>query len=84
MNTSMKVILTAIGVAVLASPVVAQPGAAPAASISNAHGSSSHTRTTRVGSGAAVEGSHIHLDDCIHVAFPQCGEDAMLTSADRP
>jgi hypothetical protein len=85
MNTSLKVILTAIGVAVLASPVMAQPEShrAAAASISNAHGSS-HTRTSRVGSGVSVEGSHIRIDDCVHVTFPQCGEDATLTSADRP
>jgi hypothetical protein len=81
MNASLKVILTAVGVAVLASPVMAQPDshrAAPAASVSNAHGSASQTRTKRAESGAAVVGSHFRLDDCVHVTFPQCGDDATL------
>jgi hypothetical protein len=80
MRTSLKVVMAAIGVAVLASPVMAQseshPSAAPSAattSISNARGSVVHTRTTRSGPAANIEGSQIRLDDCVHVAFPQCG-----------
>jgi hypothetical protein len=74
MNASLKVILTAIGVAVLAFPVMAQPDShrvTRAASASNAHGSVSHPRTSR-----AVEGNDFRLNDCVHVTFPQCGDDS--------
>jgi hypothetical protein len=60
MNTKLKVILTAISIATLASPVMAKSdshAAAPAASIS---------RTA-----PAVEGNPYHIDDAVHVAFPQ-------------
>jgi hypothetical protein len=77
MGTNLKVILTAIGVAVLASPVMAQsalrPHAAPVAGISSAHGSVA-------GAGRLVpglfEGSQTRIDDCVHVTFPQCGGEA--------
>jgi hypothetical protein len=83
MRTSMKVILTAMSVAVLASPVMAQseprPQAAPSATtttISNAHGSAARTHTTRPAPATNTEGSQIRLDDCVHVAFPQCSGGA--------
>ena len=86
MNTSLKVMVTAIGIAVLASPVMAQPDSNPhAATISNARGSIAHaharaTQTTeRVAPVPAVR-----LDDCVHVQFPQCGGDATQTEVDRP
>ena len=81
MNTSMKVILAAISVAVLASPVMAQPEStrAPAA-ISNAHGSVDRAKTLRV---PTVQSGN-RLDDCVHVQFPQCGGDATQTQSDRP
>jgi hypothetical protein len=72
MNTSLKVILTAVGIAVLASPGIASAShlrAAPSAtSISNAHGSVAGTRTAPV-----IEGNQIHIDDAVHVPFPQQG-----------
>jgi hypothetical protein len=71
MNTSLKVILTAIGIAVLASPVMAQPeSSARQANISNAHGSASHVRASRAA--ATNEGNHVHSVDCAHSGFPQC------------
>jgi hypothetical protein len=70
MNTNLKVILTAVGIAVLASPGIAsasQLHAAPSArSLSNAHGSAAGARTAPV-----TEGNQIHIDDAVHVAFPQ-------------
>lgn len=89
MKTNLKVILAAIGVAVLASPVLAQseshPHAASAATISNAHGSAAgnargsvaRIRADRFGPGRAIEGGQNQLDDCTRVAFPQCGGPAM-------
>jgi hypothetical protein len=81
MSTNLKVILTAIGVAVLASPVMAQPEStrSPAA-ISNAHGSVDRAKTLRV---PTVQTGN-RLDDCIHVQFPQCGGDSTQTQTDRP
>jgi hypothetical protein len=67
MNTNLKVILTAIGIAVLASPVMAASShvhAAPSG-ISNAHGSAAGARTAPV-----TEGNQF-LDDAVHVPFPQ-------------
>ncbi len=73
MHTSLKVILTAIGVAVLASPVMAQPESHRAA-IAHAHGSASHIRPGRA-YGAAVDGGYyLRPHDCVHVTFPQCGD----------
>jgi hypothetical protein len=69
MNTNVKLILTAVGVALLASPVMAASShrhAAPSA-ISNAQGSATGART------APVERNQIHIDDAVHVAFPQTG-----------
>jgi hypothetical protein len=85
----MKVIVAALGAAVLASPVMAQsesnPHAAPpAAGISNAHGSAAassnaHRSVARIHPDRLVgtEGGQISLDDCTHVAFPQCGGPGM-------
>jgi hypothetical protein len=70
--TGLKVILATAAIAALASPVMAQSvssrHAAPwAGAVSNAHGS-----VARAPRGAAViEGNQIHLDDAVHVAFPQ-------------
>jgi hypothetical protein len=77
MRTNLKVILTVVSVAVLASPAMAQSEshAVPsAAHVSHAHGSAAHTHTGRPAAGAVTEGSLIHLDDCVHVAFPQCSD----------
>jgi hypothetical protein len=75
MNTSMKVILTAAGIAALASPVMAQTNlnTRVPASISQAHGSASHARTHRAASAETTEGSHLRIDDCVRTTFPQCG-----------
>jgi hypothetical protein len=69
MNNSLKVILTAIGIAVLASPVMAQPSHSRAAAVSNAHGSALHVRTH---STAPAQESQTRIDDCIRTPFPQC------------
>jgi hypothetical protein len=69
MNTNLKVILTAVGIAVLASPVMAASShqAAPSAtSISKAYGAAGRERTAPV-----VEGNPYRIDDAVHVAFPQ-------------
>jgi hypothetical protein len=68
MNTNLKVILTAVSIAVLASPVMAASGQSHAsASISNAHGSLVGTRTAPV-----IQGNNpFNIDDAVHVAFPQ-------------
>jgi hypothetical protein len=82
----LKVVLTAIGIAVLASPVMAQPDSNPhAATISNARGSIAHararaTQTERVAPVPTVG----RLDDCVHVQFPQCGGDATQSEFNRP
>jgi hypothetical protein len=79
MRTNLKVILATIGIAALASPVMAQTG-----STSNARGSAAHIRTIRAGTATPVEGSQIRLDDCVHVTFPQCGGDSTQSQVDRP
>ncbi len=77
MNTNLKVILTAISIATLASPVMAQSlttrpyVAASAANISNAHGSVSGARRARVA--PVTERNQIQIDDAVHVQFPQQG-----------
>lgn len=84
MNTSLKVILTAVGIAVLASPVMAQPesNSHPAA-ISTARGSVDRAHASRIERFAPVRASG-RLDDCVHVQFPQCGGDATQSQYDRP
>jgi hypothetical protein len=75
MNTNLKVILTAIGIAALASPVMAQTGShssAPSTSISNARGSAAHGRINRAQSTTNYQGNHTNVDDCVRTAFPQC------------
>ena len=47
----------------------------------DARGSAGHTRSAL---GVAVERKQIRLDDCIHVAFPQCDGNASQTRVDRP
>jgi hypothetical protein len=75
MNTNLKVILTAIGIAVLASPAMAQSSGshshAPQVSVSNARGSVAHARVHQPASTSTTEGNR--FDDCIRTAFPQCG-----------
>jgi hypothetical protein len=64
MKTNLKVMLAALGIAILASPVMAS--SAPNAH--NAHGSVARANTAPV-----VEGNQIRIDDAVHVAFPQQG-----------
>jgi hypothetical protein len=86
MSTSLKLILAATAIAVVASPVMAQSQsrayARPSASIANARGSVAQTR--RLLPSAAIGGNQIRLDDCVHVAFPQCDGDATQSQVDRP
>jgi hypothetical protein len=72
MNNNLKVILTAIGIAVLASPVMARPAShshAPAAASKEYGSASSPVRTYRM---APAQNGRIHVDDCIRTPFPQC------------
>jgi hypothetical protein len=78
MNTNLKVILTAVSIATLASPVMAQSLTTrpyvghSAADISNAHGSVAGARKERTERVApVVERNQIHIDDALHVPFPQ-------------
>jgi hypothetical protein len=71
----MRVIIAAIGVAVLASPVMAQqsephPGAA---SIVRAHGSVIRTHARQVVHSEREEGGQIRSDDCKPYIYAQCG-----------
>ena len=82
MNTKLKVIVTAAGLAALASPVMATESNRPAAEVSQAQASAhvhhrfyARARTTEFPSQVAP-GRHPTLEDCVHVAFPQCGGDA--------
>jgi len=82
MNTKLKVIVTAAGLAALASPVMATESNRPAAEISHAHGSA-HARHHVYARGRVTEtpiqvapGVHPAAADCVHIAFPQCGGDA--------
>jgi hypothetical protein len=66
MNTNLKVLLTAVGIAVLASPVMAAQRHSAPTSISKAYGSAGHERTA-----PAVQGNQFRIDDAVHVPFPQ-------------
>jgi hypothetical protein len=83
MKTNLKMILTAaVSVAALASPALAQSEshAAPTtASIStHARGAAAHAHTGRLATESVTEDSRIRLDDCVHVAFPQCGDSPLF------
>jgi hypothetical protein len=82
MKTNLKMILTAVSVAALASPALAQSEsrATPtAASISShARGAAAHDHTGRLAPEAVTEGSHSRIDDCVHVTFPQCGDSPLF------
>jgi hypothetical protein len=71
MKTNVKVALTAIAIAVLASPVMAKSAPhghyAPSASLWNTYGSAAGTRTA-----PAVESGYVN--DAVHVPFPQRGD----------
>ena len=78
MNTNLKVILTAISIATLASPVMAQSLAthryvgASAANIANAHGSVAGARRERTERVApVVDTNQLYVDDALRVQFPQ-------------
>jgi hypothetical protein len=72
MNTSLKVIMTAIGIGLLASPVMAQPESAVRhANISNAHGYGYYVRGSR-GAFSYDQNNHVPVDQCAHSGFPQC------------
>ena len=82
MNTKLKVILTAVSLAALASPVMATESNQSAADISQAH-ASAHVRhhvyaRARIGDTPIVvtPGHRPLVEDCIHIAFPQCGGDS--------
>jgi hypothetical protein len=64
MNTNLKVILTAISIATVASPVVAQSG-------SHRHATPKAYGAASVQSAPVNEGNQFHIDDAVHVPFPQ-------------
>jgi hypothetical protein len=78
MSANMKVILTAMGIAVLASPVMAQAGSTEAWRHARAHAESSARTIPSEAHGSAVTRSggatfnQPFSQDCIRVAFPQC------------
>jgi hypothetical protein len=73
MNTNLKVALSAIAIAVAASPVMAKSAShghyVPSASIWNTYGSAADTRTA-----PAIEGNRSYVNDAVHVPFPQQGD----------
>ena len=81
MNTKLKVILTAVSLAALASPVMATESNQPAAEISHARASAhvrhhAYARARDTDTPTTVTPSNRPLVvDCIHVTFPQCGGD---------
>jgi hypothetical protein len=58
-----------------------QLSAQPSHDVYDARGWAGHTRSAP---GGGVEGRQIRLDDCVHVAFPQCGGNASQTRVDWP
>jgi hypothetical protein len=88
MNKRLKMILTAIGVGILASPVVAQPEMTrPYAEQTTDNSLQAHQRhpawsvagmsnargaVDGIHGGNINEGNKIRIDDCVHVFFPQC------------
>ncbi len=70
MGTKLKVILVAMGIAVLTSPVMAEP-------LRNTDGPLSTVSTDNAFALAkrdpAPDGAHSAVNDCVHRAFPQCG-----------
>jgi hypothetical protein len=87
MKMSTVVVLTAMGVAALASPVMAQTwrnsnnvpvsennalwGLENAPPHEHAYGSSAHLQTSRIAPGTGAVAPH-RIIDCVHVPFPQC------------
>jgi hypothetical protein len=61
MNTNLKVILTAVAIATVASPALAK-------SDSHRYAAPSETSISRT---APVQGNPFHINDSVHVAFPQ-------------
>ena len=78
MSTNLKVILAAVGVAVLASSVTAQSeprhhAAHAAPSVPRAYGSVAPAPAWGPPPGAVTGGGQFRLNDCVRVTFPQCG-----------
>jgi hypothetical protein len=80
-KSSLKVILAAVGIAVLASPVKAETWRdlstdnalwSEEVEPEHAHVAASHPRTGRLAPGVAIGGASPRILDCVHVAFPQC------------
>jgi hypothetical protein len=61
MNTNLKMILTAVAIATVASPVLAK---------SDSHRSAAPSEAS-ISRAAPVHGNPFHIDDSVHVAFPQ-------------
>jgi hypothetical protein len=66
MNTNLKVILAAISIAALTSPVMAHSGSHRHAAPLGTYGSAAGARTAPV-----IEGNQFYLNDAVHVPFPQ-------------
>jgi hypothetical protein len=72
MTTNMRIIIAAIGVAVLASPVMAQPQHRHASAVSIARANGNVTRAQP--HQGAVETGQFDIHDCsIRSVFTQCG-----------
>jgi hypothetical protein len=67
MGTNLKVILAAVGIAVLTSPVMAETLRNPPAPLST---DNAFARAKR---DAAPDHVHSAVTDCVRQAFPQCG-----------
>jgi hypothetical protein len=89
MRTNMRLILAAMGVAVLASPVTAQTGQNARVPLSTdlvtknvfrgtiygrPYGYIAHPPVGRLAPGAIIEGTQPRILDCVHVLFPQCSD----------
>jgi hypothetical protein len=76
MTTNMRAIIAAVGVALMVSPVMAQPperhSHASAASAARAHGSVTRTYTDQAVHREPAEGRRINTDDCSSV-WANCG-----------
>jgi hypothetical protein len=70
MSTRLKATLTAVGIAVLASPVIAPAESSAQQVIIRNQGSAPYLRAARPS--ASSEERHMHVWDCGHSGFPQC------------
>ena len=76
MRTNLKVILAAMGIAVLTSPVMAgtlRNTHAPLSTELSTDNAFARAERDRRVPGATADGVHSAVKDCVRVPFPQCG-----------